>query len=195
MDGGGREGGKLANIIQPSKFRLERKKWKTIKTGGHLMQAMAQISVRPSVMVFKDGKMLVVKSVYDGEEFYVLPGGGVEGFETLPECAVRETLEETSQRIRIVRLAYVNDYIVPGKGRCLNVFFIGDLVGDDKLTHLNDPDLHKKVVKSAEWRSLAELKKLDFRPQELIDRAIKDGLLEGKAKKGSGTADFYFRTS
>jgi 8-oxo-dGTP pyrophosphatase MutT (NUDIX family) len=151
---------------------------------------MAPISVRPSVIVFKGGKLLVVKSMYGGEGFYVLPGGGVEDSETLPECAVRETLEETGQRIKIDRFAYVNDYIVPEKGRCLNVFFVGTLIGKDRLTHLNDPDLHKGVVKSAEWRSIPELKKLDFRPQELLCRIIKDRLANSKSK-----TDNYFRTS
>ncbi len=147
---------------------------------------MVKISVRPSVIVFDKDKILVVKSVYRDGEYYLLPGGGVEGSETLPECAVRETLEETGQKIKIVKLAFVNDYITD-EGRCLNVFFVGKLLERGELTHLKDPSSNGKI-RSAEWRTVNELLKLDFRPKELI-RMIKAGKINNLDSK-----DVYFRT-
>lgn len=127
------------------------------------------LSVRPSVIILEEGKLLVVRSVYGGEEFYLLPGGGIEGTETLYEAGVRETREETGQDVRILKVAYLNDFIEEAS-RCLNVYLLGKRSGQKPLT----PQSDEGNVKEALWISLKELENLDFRPKELIRRIQED---------------------
>lgn len=130
---------------------------------------MGKISVRPSAIILDGDKLLVVHSVYSGNEFYLLPGGGIEGNETIFECAVRETKEETGATVRAVKVAYANDYIT-ADGRCLNIYILCSLVSKGDGKHSDDGG----KVKTAEWRTLSELEHLDFRPKELIRRIKRD---------------------
>jgi len=134
---------------------------------------MTKISVRPSVIVLKDNKLLVVHSTYNSEDYFLLPGGGIEGNETIYECAIRETKEETNQDIKIIKVAYLNDYITD-KGRCLNIYLLGRLKNYKETTHLKDPCINENKIKKAEWINIDKLLELDFRPKELIERIKND---------------------
>jgi len=68
------------------------------------------VKIRAVGIVIKDGKILVMHRIRNGEEFYVLPGGGVEIGETVEEAVVRELLEETTLQIKIDRLLYHHIY-------------------------------------------------------------------------------------
>ena len=67
---------------------------------------MVEKIIRPSVVLVKGTKILLLKSRYSSGEFYLLPGGGIEGFETVEETAIRETKEETGYDIKIEKLLY-----------------------------------------------------------------------------------------
>ncbi|MDE5892271.1 MAG: NUDIX domain-containing protein, partial [Acetatifactor sp.] len=50
-------------------------------------------------VVIKDGKLLVIK-INDGrEEWYILPGGGQESEELLPQAVEREVAEEVGIKV------------------------------------------------------------------------------------------------
>lgn len=134
---------------------------------------MTIISVRPSVIILKNNKLLVVHSTYHNEDYFLLPGGGIEGNETIFECAIRETKEETNQDIEIIKVVYLNDYITD-KGRCLNIYLLGKLKNYKETTHHKDPCINENKIKKAEWIDLDKLLELDFRPKELIERIKKD---------------------
>ncbi|MCM1155343.1 MAG: hypothetical protein NC392_08280 [Roseburia sp.] len=44
--------------------------------------------------IIKNGKMLAIKIKDNNEEWYIMPGGGQEGEELLPEMVCREVAEE-----------------------------------------------------------------------------------------------------
>ena len=50
-------------------------------------------------IVFKDGGIILIHRIKEKEgkkkEYYVFPGGGIEGEETHNEAVIREVLEET----------------------------------------------------------------------------------------------------
>ena len=62
---------------------------------------------------------------FGGEPWWVTPGGGVEGEESLTECARRETLEETGLSVELGRIAYVAVFVEPGWYHC-EVYFVAD---------------------------------------------------------------------
>lgn len=62
-----------------------------------------------AIIPYNGGILLIhrIKELVDGKvEYYVIPGGGVEGDETLEECVTRELLEELSINIEVVKELY-----------------------------------------------------------------------------------------
>ena len=61
--------------------------------------------IRAAAIVVEGDSMLLVKhqghGPEDGYMWWVPPGGGVEGEESLVECARRETLEETGLSVEL----------------------------------------------------------------------------------------------
>jgi ADP-ribose pyrophosphatase YjhB (NUDIX family) len=51
---------------------------------------------RVSAIVIKNDKLLLIHRFKNGDEYWVVPGGGVEDEETLNEALIREVKEETS---------------------------------------------------------------------------------------------------
>ena len=47
-------------------------------------------------------------------DFWLPPGGGLKGGESIPDCARRETLEETGLRIEPGHILYVQEFVEPG---------------------------------------------------------------------------------
>ena len=137
---------------------------------------MASKVIRPSVVLIKDGKILVLKSKYSGGEFYLLPGGGIEGMESLKETAIRETKEETNYDIKIQKLLYLQEWIDEKSDKnVLYVIFLGKILGG-KETNLNDPALSKGNIKGIEWMDIKDLNKITFYPVEIISLLQKDYL-------------------
>ena len=65
--------------------------------------------IRPSAkaLIIRDGRILAIR-LNDGQEtFHIMPGGGQEAGEPLPEAVAREVAEELGVRIRVGDLAFV----------------------------------------------------------------------------------------
>ena len=122
--------------------------------------------IRPSVLLVRDGKILVVRSKYSSGEFYLLPGGAIEGEETLIETAIREVKEETNYDVEIIKLLYLKEWINKERNKnVLDIIFLGKIVGG-KETHLNDVSNH---ILSLDWMSVKELKREKFFPLNLLN--------------------------
>ena len=58
-------------------------------------------------LIIKDDKMLATKISDGKEEWYILPGGGQEAEEILPETVCREVAEETGVQVEVKDLVFV----------------------------------------------------------------------------------------
>ncbi len=72
---------------------------------------MKPIRVAAKAIIVRDGKLLVTKNVDDDGEWYLLPGGGQERGEALPDTLRRECLEEVGAEVEVGALRFVRDYI------------------------------------------------------------------------------------
>lgn len=128
--------------------------------------------IRPSTLIIRDNKLLVLRSRYWDREFYLLPGGAIENDETLIETAIRETKEETNYDVEITKLLYLQEWIDKERNKnVLDVIFLGKIVGGEE-THLNDVSNH---IQAIEWKTVAELKTTTFFPTGILSK-IEQGI-------------------
>ncbi len=58
-------------------------------------------------LIIKDNKVAAIRISDEHEDWYVLPGGGQESEETLPQAVCREVAEELGLRVACKELAFV----------------------------------------------------------------------------------------
>lgn len=87
-------------------------------------------SPRASVLVKNGDSILMIHRLRSGNEYYVLPGGGVEEGETAEEAALRELKEETSILGRVDQKV---DEFIDREGRTHYVFLCTRIAGEPKL--------------------------------------------------------------
>jgi len=138
-----------------------------------------KIGIRPATIVIKDGKLLLVYSRYNNEEFYLFHGGGIEFGETIEEAAIRETLEETGVKVKIKDLFHVNEYIYADdwNKRSVSMFFIAEPV---EILEPTTDDGGK--IKEVKWIKLSELDNYDIRPKIIAEMLKSDSKLGNPRK-------------
>lgn len=119
-------------------------------------------NVRVTAIIFYNGKLVVVRHQRsNGENYYLLPGGGLEHAESIEECVVREVKEETGLDVKVDHLAYYKT-IYTDNDDTLDLVFKCEVIGG-KLENI-DPD---GKVKSMELiKTEEELMRLNFHPKQ-----------------------------
>jgi ADP-ribose pyrophosphatase YjhB (NUDIX family) len=111
--------------------------------------------VRAQAVILDGDRILLVRHVSPGREYWVLPGGAVEPGETVQEATVREVREETGLCIDVERLLFIDE------PRCAGGVtfseprhtYLGRVVGGE-LLQIEDQDGargDKGYLRGAEW--------------------------------------------
>jgi ADP-ribose pyrophosphatase YjhB (NUDIX family) len=72
---------------------------------------MPAVRLSIKAIIVRDQHLLVLKNLDAQGEWYMLPGGGQEFGETIPDTLRRECLEEIGAEVAVGRLRFVRDYI------------------------------------------------------------------------------------
>ena len=74
--------------------------------------------IRAASLVIQNDRLLLIKSVlpHTGDICWVPPGGGLEGDESIFDCAVREAFEEAGISVELDRIVYLRQFIDQGFG-------------------------------------------------------------------------------
>jgi mutator protein MutT len=98
------------------------------------IQEAAQVNpqVRATAVLVENGCLLLVEQQVTEslDRRWSLPGGALEMGETLEECVIRETREETGLEVAVERLLYVCDRIADGRQVVHITFAVRRLGGD-----------------------------------------------------------------
>jgi 8-oxo-dGTP diphosphatase len=118
-------------------------------------------------IVIRNGKVLLVHHYEkDRFDFWVMPGGGIEGDEGIFRAAEREVWEETSLIVTAEKIAYVEDFIDEGKYVCkfwvCCSFENGELSTEHK-------DANEGYLRDAKFFSTEELRRVNAFPLILKD--------------------------
>jgi len=85
-----------------------------------------QPRLRVAAAVTRGGKLLLVRHRKPGEEYFMLPGGGVKWGESMEEALEREVREETGLEVQAGRLLCVSETLYPdGSRHIVNLVFRG----------------------------------------------------------------------
>ncbi|MEK6645921.1 MAG: NUDIX hydrolase [Candidatus Firestonebacteria bacterium] len=125
------------------------------------------IRLRVAAILMDENRILLVRHMKSGKDYWLLPGGGVHYTENLETALKRELKEETNLDIQMRKLMFVNDSIpLDGHRHVLNFTFLCDIVsGTLKL-------IPEEVLKEAKFFEISELKNLTFYPNlksEILD--------------------------
>lgn len=118
-------------------------------------------------IVIHDGKVLLVHHFQENQfDFWVLPGGGIEGDEGILKAAEREVWEETNLTVRAERIAYVEDFIDEGRYVCKFWVYCSVEKGNLSFEH---KDANEDFLKDARFFSKEELQGMNVFPSILKD--------------------------
>lgn len=129
--------------------------------------------ISAAALVVRDGRILLVNHREPGRfDFWVPPGGRLEGDESIFDCAQRETLEETGLHVELNRILYIQEFVQPGYHFC-KFFLLGQtsggtlslanrIPGEDFLVdarflspeELGELVVHPEILKDQFWRDL-----------------------------------------
>ncbi|MBU1255568.1 NUDIX domain-containing protein [Patescibacteria group bacterium] len=84
---------------------------------------------RVAGVIIKNNKILLMRRVRDGREYFVFPGGGVEENETIEEAIIREIKEKLSIDAKIDKLLFE----IENQGRQEYYYLIKEFSGQPKL--------------------------------------------------------------
>jgi 8-oxo-dGTP diphosphatase len=129
--------------------------------------------ISAAALVVQDNRLLLVNHREMGRyDFWLPPGGRLEGSESIMTCARRETLEETGLVVEPDRILYVQEFTEPGyhfvKFFILCSGFSGELtlenrdeaenflvdVGFFSQQELQEMDVHPAILKGEFWAEL-----------------------------------------
>ncbi len=134
---------------------------------------MTHIRVAAKAIVIRDGCVLVTRNLDDVGPFFLLPGGGQEHGETLPEALRREFMEEVGISIEVHDLVLVRDYIArnhefadEGDVHQLELCFRCTLLGDELPANGPNPDVWQVGV---DWLDLSKLDAARLYPKVLTN--------------------------
>ena len=101
------------------------------------------------------GQLLLVRHVLPGKyDFWVAPGGGVQGREELAAAATREVREETGLHVAVDRLAYIEEFANPDT-RHVKFWFTARFVGGS--LSADAPEAKAEHIVEAAWLSRSDL--------------------------------------
>ncbi|GGK12657.1 NUDIX hydrolase [Deinococcus malanensis] len=119
-------------------------------------------------VVLRGDQLLMVHHHQPGAfDFWVPPGGGVEGHESLLQAAEREVHEETGLSVRAERILYLQE-LVDGDSRICKSFVRCHEVGG-ALSQAHRVDDEREVLVEARFMTAGQMTALDVRPPVFRD--------------------------
>jgi len=115
------------------------------------------MSKRVVGIIIKDNRILLMRRVRDGREYFVFPGGGVEENESIEEAIIREIQEELSINAKIEKLLFE----IENQGRREYYYLIKEFSGQPKLGGEEKERMNKNNQYYPIWTELNKLRDLD----------------------------------
>ncbi len=114
-------------------------------------------------LIIKDDKMLAVKIRDKNEEWYIMPGGGQNSEELLPEAVCREVAEEMGIQVNVKDLVFVIEGLHGEKFHRVDLVFLCEYIGE-----IENAALHKDTNQIGyDWLDINTLNHAPLYPSKL----------------------------
>jgi 8-oxo-dGTP pyrophosphatase MutT (NUDIX family) len=138
--------------------------------------------ISTGVLIFKDNKLLLIKHVHPdtGYTWWVAPGGGIEGSETLFEAAKREVWEEAGLNIEAGKIAYIRQLIYRAQNKNVVTFYLTSKLveGKESTENIHQGGQDKDFIKEIKYFSKEEIQDINVFP-EIFKTDLWDDLEKG----------------
>lgn len=125
-------------------------------------------------LILRDGRMAAIKIRDGNEEWYIMPGGGQETEETLPQAVCREVAEELGIRVECGELLFVVEGLHGEKHHRVDMVFRCEYLGE-----IPDAERHTdRNQVGIEWLDVASLLEQPLYPSRLRRQIM--NVCEGK---------------
>lgn len=115
--------------------------------------------IRVAAVVERDREILLVEHRKRGQRYWVLPGGRLQGSETLEGALRRELREELALEARVRQLLLVCETLAPERHIVNLVYHLEIGEGTEPQLDAADP-----VLAGWQWVAVDRLPRMDFRP-------------------------------
>lgn len=124
---------------------------------------MRGIRTSAKAIVIHDGKLLAIK-LSDGQDvWYIMPGGGQQSEETLPETVRREVAEETGIDVKVGDLAFVIEGVNGEDFHRVDLVFMCEYLGRADSVESQTDTMQTGV----EWLDISTLNTAQLYPSRL----------------------------
>ena len=128
-------------------------------------------------LIIKDGKMLAIKLKDEQDEWYIMPGGGQDVEEILPETVCREVVEELGLQVEVKDLVFVIEGVHGESFHRVDLVFLCKYIGKIENAVLQS-DTYQVGY---DWLDIKSLNTTPLYPSKLRRQIM--NLYEGKAHK------------
>ena len=136
-----------------------------------------QIRNAAKALIINDDKMLAIKINDGNEEWYIMPGGGQDVEELLPEAACREVAEELGLQVEVKDLAFVIEGVHGENFHRVDLVFLCEYKGE-----IENAILHSDTNQVGyDWLDIKMLNTAPLYPSKLRRQIM--NLYEGKEYK------------
>lgn len=122
-----------------------------------------QIRISAKAVIIQNGKLFAIKLNDGKEEWYILPGGGQDCEEMLPQTVEREVREEAGIEVKCKDLLFVIEGVHGESFHRVDLVFLCDYIGE-----ASDATFHSDTNQiGVEWLDLSILNRLPLYPSRL----------------------------
>lgn len=154
-------GGVLENEV-PEDGGITQRYWIDLKRKTESGMEKRRVRTSAKALVIRDGRLLAVKIRDKDGDFYILPGGGQQAGELLPEAVAREIAEETGLSVRVCELTFVIEGAQGEKSHRVDLVFRVEILGESDAERIMDND-----QTGVEWLEIEHLNLLPLYPSRL----------------------------
>lgn len=128
------------------------------------------MSQRVVGVIIKDDKILLMRRIKNGREYYVFPGGGVKENESMEEAIIREIKEELSLKSTIDKFLFE----IENQGRQEYYYLIKEFSDQPRLGGEEKQRMNQDNQYYLTWMDLDKIQALDNLYPELARKKIID---------------------